>query len=145
MNTTLFLLILIPAILVGFVLIWSGVLWLLAWLSGWRQLARHYRCPDVPKGGPTRPLWAMLGPVSHRGTLTIQTAPEGLYLTMIVFMRMGHPSLLIPWSAIKRQGLDQGILINWVTLDLGTPKITTLRLPAALVDEAVLTRYLGPV
>lgn len=144
MNTTLFLLILIPAILVGFVLIWSGVLWLLAWLSGWRQLARHYRCPNVPKGGPTSPLWAMLGPVSHRGTLTIQTAPEGLYLTMIIFMRMGHPSLLIPWSAIKRQALDQGLLIKWVTLDLGNPKITTLRLPATLVDEAVLTRYLGP-
>jgi hypothetical protein len=29
-----------------------------------------------------------------------------------------------------------------VALDLGDPKITTLRLPASMVDEAVLAQYL---
>lgn len=141
-NLVFFLLLLIPLILVGFVLIWSGVVYLLAWLSGWRRLAHRYRTDRKPSGQPMSPWVAMLGPVSYRGALTIQTASEGLYLSMIVFFRIGHPPLLIPWSAIKRQGIDQGLLIKWLALELGEPKLATLRLPAAMVDEAVLARYL---
>ena len=137
----MFLLLLIPVILVGFVLIWSGVVYLLAWLSGWVRLARLYRVTHRPSGPPMSPWVAMLGPVSYRGALTIQTAPEGLYLSMIVFFRIGHPPLLIPWSAIKRQGVDQGLLIKWLALVLGEPTLAILRLPAAMVDEAVLARY----
>lgn len=62
---------------------------------------------------------------------------------MMVFFRMGHPPLLIPWRAIKRQGAPQGSLFKRLALDLGDPKITTLRLPAATVDEGVLERYIG--
>lgn len=134
---------LILLILIGFVLIWSGVVYLLAWLSGWRRLARQYRHAGAPKGQPLGAFWAMLGPVNHRGTLTIQAAPEGLYLSVMVFFRIGHPPLLIPWHAIKRHGAPQGSLLRWVALELGDPKITTLRLPAAAVDEAVLVQFLG--
>lgn len=138
----MFLLLLIPLILLGFVLIWSGVVYLLAWVSGWRRLARHYRCAKAPTGSVFGALWAMLGPVSYRGTLQIQPAPEGLYLSTMVFFRLGHPPLLIPWHAIKRQDGAQISLIKMVALDLGDPQITTLRLPASLVDEAVLAQYL---
>lgn len=130
---------------IGFILIWSLVCVLLAWLGGWQRLARHYRCRHVPKGQPISTFVAMLGPVNHRGTLTIQAAPEGLYLSMMVLFRMGHPPLLIPWQAVKPQRSEQGLLIKWLALDLGDPKITTLRLPAALVDTAVLEQYIKPV
>jgi hypothetical protein len=60
----------------------------------------------------------------------------------MVFFRIGHPPLLIPWHAIKRQEKAQISLIKMVALDLGDPKITTLRLPASMVDEAVLAQYL---
>lgn len=136
-----FLFLLIPLILVGFVLIWSGVVYLLAWFSGWRRLARHYRCAKAPEGSVFGTLWAMLGPVNHRGTLKIQPAPEGLYLSTMVFFRIGHPPLLIPWHAIKRQDGTQISLVKMVALELGDPKITTLRLPASMVDEAVLAQY----
>jgi hypothetical protein len=141
MSESFFVLLLIPAILSGFVLIWSGVVWLLAWLSGWQELARHYRYTGTPKGQPIGTFWAMLGPVNHRGTLTMQAAPEGLYLATMVLFRIGHPPLLIPWHAIKRQEGRQLSLIKMVALDLGNPKITTLRLPAAMVDESVLAQY----
>jgi hypothetical protein len=131
-STPMLLLLLIPLFLVGFVLIWSGVIWLLAWLSGWRRLARHYRCAKAPDGTVFGTLWAMLGPVNHRGTLRIEPAPEGLYLSTMVFFRI----------AIKRQEKAQISLIKMVALDLGDPKITTLRLPASMVDEAVLAQYL---
>ncbi len=85
---------------VGFIGIWSGVCWLLSWLSGWQRLARHYRTENPPTGTPSGPFWAMMGPVSYRGTLTLQPAAEGLYLTMMVLFRVGHPTLLIPWSAV---------------------------------------------
>ena len=138
----MFLLLLIPLILVGFVLIWSGVVYLLAWLSGWVRLAQLYRTSNAPNGSPLDTFWAMLGPVNHKGTLHIQPAPEGLYLSTMIFFRMGHPPLLIPWHAIKRQDGAQLSLVKWVALELGNPKITTLRLPASMVDEAVLARYL---
>ena len=141
-STPMLLLLLIPLFLVGFVLIWSGVVWLLAWLSGWRRLARHYRCAKAPDGTVFGTLWAMLGPVNHRGSLRIEPAPEGLYLSTMVFFRIGHPPLMIPWHAIKRQEKAQISLIKMVALDLGDPKITTLRLPASMVDEAVLAQYL---
>lgn len=137
----MFLLLLIPLFLVGFVLIWSGVIYLLAWLSGWRRLARHYRCAKIPDGSLFGTFWAMLGPVNHRGTLRIQPAPEGLYLSTMVLFRLGHPPLLIPWHAIKRRDGAQISLVKMVALELGDPKITTLRLPAAMVDEAVLAQY----
>jgi hypothetical protein len=60
----------------------------------------------------------------------------------MVFFRIAHPPLLIPWHAIKRQEKAQISLIKMVALDLGDPKITTLRLPASMVDEAVLAQYL---
>lgn len=137
----MFLFLLIPLFLVGFVLIWSGVIYLLAWLSVWRRLARRYRCAKAPEGSVFGTLWAMLGPVNHRGTLKIQPAPEGLYLSTMVFFRIGHPPLLIPWHAIKRQDGTQISLVKMVALELGDPKITTLRLPASMVDEAVLAQY----
>lgn len=140
-NLVFLLLLLIPLILIGFVLIWGGVVYLLAWLSGWRRLVHRYHTDRKPSGPPMSPFVAMMGPVSYRGVLTIQTAPEGLYLSVMIFFRIGHPPLLIPWSAIKRQGVDQGLLIKWLALELGEPTLATLRLPAAMVDEGVLARY----
>lgn len=130
---------------IGFALIWGMVCWILAWVSGWQQLARHYHSNSLPHGQALSGFWAMLGMVSHRGTLTLQAAPEGLYLSMMLLFRLGHPTLLIPWHAIKRHGTAPGGLFTWLALDLGDPKITTLRLPAGAVDEAVLARYLGGV
>jgi hypothetical protein len=129
----------------GFAAIWSSVCWLLAWIGGWQRLAHYYRCERSPNGQAIGGFWAMLGPVSYRGTLTLQAAPEGLYLSIMVLFRPGHPPLLIPWSAIKRQGTAAGGLFSWLTLELGDPKITTLRLPGGQVDEAVLARYLSAV
>ncbi len=127
----------------GFVLIWGGVVWLLSWLSGWQRLARHYRTELRPTGKPIGPFWAMLGLVSHRGTLTLQAAPEGLYLSIMVLFRIGHPPLLIPWSAIKRGGDGKRGLFNRVALELGDPVITTLSMPGGSVNEDVLAGFLG--
>ncbi len=88
------------------------------------------------------PYWAMMGPVSYRGVLTIRATPIGLLLSVMVLFRLGHPPLLIPWHAIHRQGVPTGFLTKWLSLDLGEPKCTTLRIPAKQVDEEVLARYL---
>ena len=128
---------------VGFALIWSGVIFLLAWISGWRRLARTYRSATAPSGQAIGGFWAMIGPVSYRGVLTIRAAPAGLFLSVMVLFRLGHPPLLIPWSVIRGQGAPQGFLTKWLLFDLGDPKCTTLRVPARQADEEVLARYLG--
>ena len=145
MNTPLFILSLLLLVIISFVLFWGFVVWLISRVSGWQRLARHYRTPTPPKGQPVSQMLAMLGSARHRGTLTLQAAPEGLYLTVMVLFRLGHPPLLIPWSAVKRRGTSAGDLSNWLTLELGDPPVTTLRLPAALVDHEVLGQYIKPV
>lgn len=139
-SPVLLVLLLFP---VAFGVIWSSVVYLLAWVSGWQRLARHYRSARPPSGQPWGGFWAMIGPVSYRGTLTLQAAPEGLYLTMMVLFRLGHPTLLIPWHHIKRRANAPGSLFTWLTLELGEPQLATLRLPTGLVDEQVLARYTG--
>lgn len=85
----------------------------------------------------------MMGPVSYRGVLTIHATPIGLFLSVMVLFRLGHPPLLIPWSAVRDEGPPQGFLTQWLTLDLGEPKCATLRIPVRPVDQDVLAQYLG--
>ena len=61
---------------------------------------------------------------------------------MMVLFRLGHPALLIPWSDIKQRGTAQQGLLNWTTLELGTPKVTTLRLPSSETVIATLGQFL---
>ena len=138
---------LIPIFIIGFPLafaaIWSLVSLILSVVGGWSGLAKQYRCQQQPAGESLRHYWMMMGVVSYRGVATLQARPEGLYLSMMVLFRLGHPALLIPWSDIKQRGTAQQGLLNWTTLELGTPKVTTLRLPSSETVIATLGQFLS--
>ena len=95
----LHLLWIIPAYVVGFgafVCFIAKVLSVLAW----GRLANEYPAPD-PAGlpGELRTGRAKLGMVSYNGVIKVGAGPQGLALRVGWLFQVGHPPLLIPWSA----------------------------------------------
>ena len=71
-------------------------------LAAWGRLAKHYAHPEpVATSERFRLAQAMVGFVSYRQIIQAGVAPEGLSLSVFVLFRVGHPALLIPWSALE--------------------------------------------
>jgi hypothetical protein len=80
---------------------WCGGIYLIALMSGWHRLAQRFRCERGFEGK----LWrfqtgAMRWATAYRGILTLGANESGMYLAMLVFFKMGHPALFVPWSEI---------------------------------------------
>jgi hypothetical protein len=89
-------------LLLAFPLLWVGVLHLVAIISGWRWLARHFGT-DRPGSGQTF-TWASgkVGRFSnYNACLTVHVGDAGLHLATQRLFRPGHQPLLLPWSAIR--------------------------------------------
>ena len=87
---------------VFFVAMWLFVSFLLSAMGGWRALAEHYTAQSPFQGKRFRFRSAQLGGyVNYGGCLTLGAGPHGLYLAVLPFFRMAHPSLVIPWGDIS--------------------------------------------
>ena len=89
-----------------FVVIWCGVIALLAGMSGWKRLARRYAAPTGASPGTGseqtfRSASAFLNGVRYRHCLTVTVGPEGVGLALWPLFRMGQPPLRIPWTAVR--------------------------------------------
>jgi len=101
MNNSGLVLMIIPVFLVCFGLLWSGIVFLSAHLSGWTALARHYPGSQQPAGQSWHWSSATFSWfASYRNILTVSVSPSGLYMRPIFVFRIGHEPLLIPWNAI---------------------------------------------
>jgi hypothetical protein len=75
-------------------------------LTGWHQLSKRFRAESEPYGytrtaGPF-PYTVYTRYWSHYSScIRITAAEDSLYLSMIFFLRIGHPPLRIPWSEIQ--------------------------------------------
>lgn len=132
------IIIFILALPVAFGLIWTAVSLLISLFSGWGQLAKYYRTENIPTGKSLGNYWLLMGPANYRGVTTIQPSSEGLYLSILLLFRLGHPPLLIPWRDIRVSGSVRNGQVNWITLEVGSPAITTLRLPGSETLNAMV-------
>lgn len=83
------------------VVAWCGAAYLIALMSGWHKLARRFECEQGFEGERWRFQSAgMRWLTAYRGILTLGANQSGLYLAVLVFFRMGHPPLFVPWSEI---------------------------------------------
>ncbi|WP_139920117.1 hypothetical protein [Hymenobacter sp. DG01] len=122
-----------PMSLLGFAAFWAVISWLLA-LNGWRQLAQHFRASTTPpeNAATFRMLTASLrrtddisSKVDYRGVLTLCCSPAGLGLAVLFPFRIGHPPLLVPWSAVGPVQLETGWFGNtYFTFTVGLPDET---------------------
>lgn len=73
----------------------------LAFVSGWAKLAGHFRAAGAPPGQLLYMQSGQLNSTRYNNILSISITPQGLYLKVFPLFRLGHPPLLIPWSAFS--------------------------------------------
>ncbi len=119
--------------LLAFALFWSFVVWLIAQISGWRQLADVYparqpfneRCWSWQSG---RLRWGM----SYNGVLNVCADAQAMHLSTFLFFRPGNPPLSIPWEDIT--GRQRGFLVE---LRFRRAESIPLRISPRLADKLV--------
>ncbi|MEM8505444.1 MAG: hypothetical protein AAF716_20115 [Cyanobacteria bacterium P01_D01_bin.1] len=92
----------ILALLIAFPAFWCLAIGAFAKLGGWQKLAEAYsieRYPARPrqKGGPKT---IRVNGVRYKGSATIDYDEDGVYMHTIIFFRIGHALLYIPWEDI---------------------------------------------
>ncbi|MBM4070661.1 MAG: hypothetical protein FJ271_17155 [Planctomycetes bacterium] len=127
--------ILAAAVLPG-LLIMAVSMWLLGWAGGWRAVARVYPASGPPTGIRFGMQRCQFGWVGYNGCMTMHVSEEGLRIEVWWIFRFGHPTLLIPWSALH---VHQVIEKRWcrdIVLSVGAPELARLRLPLKVIEAA---------
>ena len=126
-----------PTLPIFFIVLWCSVCVCLAYISGWRRLAVSYRAQGPPAGMRYIMQSGKVGPVYHRGSLTVYSSPTGLYLRPLLLFRLAHPALLIPWDALDRPRSWKFLWQDMLEVDVGTPPITSLRLSRRILEPYI--------
>jgi hypothetical protein len=90
-----------PEGVIGLVLVFAAMQAALAALAGWRALAARYRTRIPRPRGARCFVNCNVGFLKLRARLTVAATPDGLYLAQFFMLRLFHPPLLIPWSAVR--------------------------------------------
>jgi hypothetical protein len=117
-----------------FVALWCFVCLLLSFVGGWRRLALSYATDQPPRGTPFCWQSGTIGFVQYRNCLNFDVAEEGLYLSAVWLFRLGHRTLLIPWSAINDVQQQQIFWYAFTRFRVGTPPIATMRIPTKVFE-----------
>ena len=129
-------LIIIPAVLVGGPLIWIFVCHIIALVSGWKRLAKHYPAVKPPRGRCHLMESGFIGIASYKGCLTIYTSEEGLYFKLWSLFRMAHPPLFVPWSSIHNRVEKQYFWRKAMEFEVGHPPVGRMTLSPHLFNDA---------
>ena len=118
--------------LAGFALFWMAIVTLLGTLSGWKAMHAGFGLPPgvVAPGGSL--VSGRVGVVNYNNVLRVGCDRFGLYLSVLVFFRAGHPPLFIPWNEVHGVERKDFLWRQRVRFSVGHPRITTITLPAAL-------------
>jgi hypothetical protein len=121
------------------VLGWVGLLWLLSQIGGWAALAKKYRLTGPAdnidwKGWQFGFFNDWFG---YKGCLWIAVGSEGIYLKTgpDILFRVGHPPLLIPWSAVQSVQPTKRLWRRLLKLTLNDPQMS-ISLPEDLMQQA---------
>jgi len=120
---------------ITFPLMWAGVC-LLVSRFGWSKLAAHFRTDITPEGQHFSMVSGRLAHANYSNVLTVCITPQGLYLSVMLLFRVGHPPLLIPWDAIQDVQPKDMLWRSMHQLIIGNPRITTVLLPENILREA---------
>ena len=90
-----------------------SVAFVLAHIGGWYQLAKAYQEKEKYEGSKSYCVFnpGNLGYIPEK----IGFDDFGLHLGMVIFFRLGHPPLKIPYSDIIAKDIG-GVLFDWVSI-----------------------------
>ncbi|MHA7777852.1 hypothetical protein [Roseibium sp. M-1] len=155
MTETSLLFLIVPAFFVCFGLFWSGIVFAIAYLGGWAALARAYPALEPPHEPPMGQSWswtsARFGLVTnYRNCVNVTVSDAGLYLRPVIFFRMGHRPILIPWRAIEAARRTDLYFTTMIRLDISLGNGSSRRVafygkPLSEAIETHLRRWKVPV
>src|SRR5262245_27125558 len=90
-------LLLVSVVVIGFLVFWCCLLFVIGRVSGWSLLAQKYRA-DAPFDGAHWHFQRAQMKWRCNYVLTVGANATGLFLKPLFFFRPGHPPLFIPWS-----------------------------------------------
>ena len=85
-----------------FICLWIAISCILSAIGGWFELGRAYRAVKPFQGNRWHFQDAYLRLLtSYKGSVTVGANAEGLYTSVFLLFRIGHPPLFIPWEDIS--------------------------------------------
>jgi hypothetical protein len=120
---------------VFFAATWVSVLYVIAMVSGWNTLSKHF-CLKGQFYGEQRPFQSarMRYYVHFGNSLSVGADESGLYLAVFPIFRIGHPPLLVPWSEVAVISGERGFIFKKRELRLGRQESIPLRISASLCE-----------
>jgi hypothetical protein len=129
-----------PQLFVGLLFLWIGGFWILinhliALASGWKKLSNRFRLQQTYSG----PTWKWQSALMRRfaaynNCLIVGADQMGLFLSIMVFFRPGHPALFIPWNEVTVTRTD-GILTDLVEITLGHSEQVPFKIRGSLASK----------
>jgi hypothetical protein len=112
-----------------FPLFWCLISYVIGHTSGWARVRERYGAPPGP-APPGRSFQAgRVGIAKYNGVLRIAHDRFGLYLSVMVLFRVGHPPLFIPWNEFGPATRVKELWTERVRFTVGHPAITSFELP----------------
>ena len=117
---------------IGSVAAWVAVSFMIASLSGWRELAEKFAAEQLSPT-PRRHSGGRVGGVTYGGALKLGALPNGFLLSVLLPFRLGHRPLAMQWSDVSESG---GEFMGAKTIVLRVRAIgnATIELPVAAVE-----------
>lgn len=91
----------VVASVVGVVLYWMFICFMLSLAAGWRRLGKEFTLSAMPPVAVISWQSARVGWINYNRVLQVAALPEGLYLALFPALFAGHPALVVPWAAIS--------------------------------------------
>jgi len=132
MNGHLIFILLVPFVLVGFFCL---VTYLLSTIGGWSKLAKNYPRRQIAEGRKFTMQSLAVGVTNYGNVITVHSSREGLDFAVMFLFRFGHRPLFIPWSHIAPPREKSLLWCKYVLLDIGMPKVATIKLPKKVYDS----------
>jgi hypothetical protein len=117
---------------IGFAALWCGIGYLVSFLTGWFALSLRFRKQSEPYGearsaGPFFYTIYMRFWSHYSSVIRLTAASDALYLSVLMFFRIGHPPLRIPWDEI-RFSRTKFFLRPYIVLTLGLEEQVPMRI-----------------
>ncbi|MGE9267346.1 MAG: hypothetical protein ACQKBY_04560 [Verrucomicrobiales bacterium] len=117
-----------------FVLWGCVVLHLIAWLSGWKRLARTFGIEKAAPGLSWRSGSGRVGLASYNNCLQVAARPDGCCLRVMPLFALGHQTLFLPFAEIRELDAGRFLWISSRRLIFRAPGLPKIRLYGRLCD-----------
>lgn len=136
-NLPIYFVPLFPVLFLG---MWCLTSLIVSAISGWQSLSRRFRaacepCGQIQTAGPFFYSVYMRFRTHYGNVISIATAHNGLFLSVLPIFRVGHPALCIPWNEIGHSR-TRFLWWNYVVLRLGSEEQIPFRISVRFAREA---------